>query len=76
MTTKEEANVENNSGESCCTEETNMQPKLADVKFPETPEDQKEQPKSLKKKNGDRHGRRDKDSQGAGEAARQSTSFR
>ena len=69
-----ESPAENNSGESCNTEETNLQPKLADVKFPETPEDQKEQPKSLKKKNSDRQNRRDRESQTSGDTSRQSTS--
>lgn len=69
-----ETHVDNNSGESCSTEETALQPKLADVKFPETPEDQKEQPKSLKKKNSDRQNRRDRESQTSGDTSRQSTS--
>ena len=69
-----ESPAENNSVESCNTEETNLQPKLADVKFPETPEDQKDQPKSLKKKNIDRQSRRDRESQTSGDTSRQSTS--
>ncbi len=74
MATEPESPVETNSGESSSTKESNLQPKLADVKFPETPEDQKEQPKSLKKKNSDRQNRRDRESQTLGDAARQSAS--
>ena len=52
----------------------NVQPKLADVVFPEPPEDPKEQPRSLKKKSGERgHVRRDRDSSSSGEAVRNSS---
>ena len=74
MATSTEKAIDHVPGKSCSNEDSNVQPKLADVKFPETPEDQKEQPKSLKKKNSDRQSRRDREAQGAGDAARQSTS--
>lgn len=74
MTSKEENGVGQLSEET--SDGLPVQPKLADVKFPDNPEDHKEQPKSLKKKNGDRQNRRDRDVQGTGEALRQTSSFR
>jgi len=51
-----------------------VQPKLADVTFPEPSEDHKEQPRSLKKKSGERgHNGRDRDSSSSGEAVRNSS---
>jgi len=57
--------------------QSNMEPrkpKLADVTFPEPSEDHKEQPRSLKKKSGERgHNGRDRDSSSSGEAVRNSS---
>lgn len=67
--------IQSQSSSTFISEDAIMQPKLADVKFPDTPDEQREQPKSLKlkkKANTERQNRRDRESQG--DTARQSGS--